>query len=116
MRGAIQLKMIGWELIQNSNIICIFSRKLNNFSSTSTNTVPAILATGYPACIISHMTSLQGSLPLGGLHPGGSASRGYLPPGTREKWAVRILLECFLVINVCVCVCVCVGVCVISGK
>ena len=36
MRGAIQLKMIGWELIQNNNIICIFSRKLNYFSSTST--------------------------------------------------------------------------------
>ena len=36
MRGAIQMKMIGWELIQNNNIICIFSRKSNYFSSTST--------------------------------------------------------------------------------
>ena len=30
------MKMIGWELIQNNNIICIFSRKSNYFSSTST--------------------------------------------------------------------------------
>ena len=36
MKGAIQLKMIGRKLIQNNNIICIFSRKLNYFSSTST--------------------------------------------------------------------------------
>ena len=36
MKGAIQLKTIGWKLIQNNNIICIFSRKLNYFSSTST--------------------------------------------------------------------------------
>ena len=36
MKGAIQLKMIGWKLIQNNNIICIFSRKLNYFSSTRT--------------------------------------------------------------------------------
>ena len=37
-RGAIQLRMIGWELIQNnrSNIICIFLRKLTYFNSTST--------------------------------------------------------------------------------
>ena len=26
--SAIQLRMIGWELIQNNNIICIFMRKL----------------------------------------------------------------------------------------
>ena len=36
MRGTIQLKMIGWELTQNNNIICIFLRKLKYFSSTST--------------------------------------------------------------------------------
>ena len=35
MRGAIQLKMIGWELTQNNNIICRFLRILNYFSSTS---------------------------------------------------------------------------------
>ena len=36
MRGTIQMKMIGWKLVENNNIICIFSRKLNYFSSTST--------------------------------------------------------------------------------
>ena len=35
MRNDIQMKMIGWELIQNNNIICIFLRKLNYFSSIS---------------------------------------------------------------------------------
>ena len=35
MRGAIQLRMIGWQLTQNNNIICIFSKKLNYFCSTS---------------------------------------------------------------------------------
>ena len=41
MRSAIQLRMIGWELIQNNNIICIFSRKLIYFSSTSTINMPS---------------------------------------------------------------------------
>ena len=30
------MKMIGWQLIQNNNIICIYLRQLNYFSSTST--------------------------------------------------------------------------------
>ena len=36
MRDVMQMKMIGWELIQNNNIICIFLRKLNYFISIST--------------------------------------------------------------------------------
>ena len=36
MKGTIHLKMVGWELIQNNNIICIFLRKLDYFSSTRT--------------------------------------------------------------------------------
>ena len=35
MRGVIQLRMIDPELIHNNNLICIFSRKLNYFCSTS---------------------------------------------------------------------------------
>ena len=36
IRGAIQLRMIGGEFIQNNNNICIFSRRLTCFSSTGT--------------------------------------------------------------------------------
>ena len=36
IRVAIPLTMIGQELIQNNNIICIFSRKLKYFCSTNT--------------------------------------------------------------------------------
>ena len=39
IRGVIQLGMIGQELIQNNNTICVFSRKLNYFCSTSTTFV-----------------------------------------------------------------------------
>ena len=35
-----------------------------------------------------------GDLPTGGLHPAGI---GQTPPPKSEKWAVRIVLKCFLV-------------------
>ena len=43
MIGVIQLRMIGRELIQSNNIICIFSRELNYFSPTSMTHVPSAL-------------------------------------------------------------------------
>ena len=66
------------------------------------------IGVGFLACITGHMTSIQWGLPAaggGGLHPGG-LSTGVLHPGglgrlPQELWkqAVRILLECFLVIQ-----------------
>ena len=37
MEGAIQLTVIGWELILNNNIICIFSEKINLFQLNKYN-------------------------------------------------------------------------------
>ena len=50
--------------------------------------------------ITGHMTSFQGGLPTGGLHPGGGIclqGLGQTPLSELEKRAVRILLEYFLV-------------------
>ena len=55
----------------------------------------------FPACITGHMTSSQGGLPRGGgFCLKGVCLRGWVeqtPQPELEKWAVRILLECFLV-------------------
>ena len=48
---------------------------------------------GFPACITGHMTSIQGGLPMGGLHPGGLGR----PPGTRKAGGTHItgMLSCY---------------------
>ena len=61
----------------------------------------------FPACITGHMPSIRGVCLRGGggLHPGGSAygggGLGKPPPPELEKRAVGILLEYFLVSDIC---------------
>ena len=67
------------------------------------------MVVGFPACITGHMTSLKaegsasggvcmlGCLPPGGLHPREGGGVVQASPEL-AKWAVCIILECFLVV------------------